>query len=252
MAALDAEFENEIRPLSPWFSGGSRLSTARDGNDTTVYISGDEALPAIAAEIAATSGINNFIYILGWDLQLDFPLIINKPNSTIRQLLQAVVGRNVSIRAMLSLNPGGGGSAQPFGSFDNQPKVDFINGLVTGAAIHDRRFIEFGTHHQKIIVIRTPNHLVAFSGGMDLNANRVSWSGGQLLHDVHCRTIGPSAWDHYQIFVKRWEDHPESATKPTIDTLQLIPSAASDRQVQVAWTFGNGMNHPGIAVNLGG
>ncbi len=253
MASLDAEFQNELRPFPQWFSTSSAMSTARDGNDVTAYISGDDAFPAIAAEIAAASGPDNFIYLMSWDLQLDFPLIGTDPNSTVRQLFQDAASRNVPIRALLSFNPGGGGSGggsdQPFGSYDNQPKVDFINGLSSGAAIHDQRFIQAGTHHQKIIVIRTADHLVAFEGGMDLNANRVSWTGGQLLHDVHCRVLGPSAWDLYQNFVRRWQDHPASAGLPAIDTAQPMPSPAGDRQVQVSWTFPNGANHPGIDTN---
>jgi phosphatidylserine/phosphatidylglycerophosphate/cardiolipin synthase-like enzyme len=254
MTALDAEFVNEPRPLSPWFSNTTVLSTARDGNNITVYISGDEALPAIAAEIRATSGSDNFIYIIGWDIQLDFPLIGADPSSTVRQLLQDAVARGVAIRAMLSFNPaggvsGGGGGSGPFGNYNNQPKVDFINGLANGSAIHDQRFIEAGTHHQKIIIIRTLEHLVAFSGGIDLNPNRVSWTGGQLLHDVHCRTLGPSAWDYYQNFVRRWQDHPDSVTKLQIDTTQTMPDPSGDLQAQVAWTFPNGTTHSGIAIN---
>jgi phosphatidylserine/phosphatidylglycerophosphate/cardiolipin synthase-like enzyme len=128
--------------------------------------------------------------------------------------------------------------------------VDFINTLSTGAAILDNATSStvFGSHHQKVLVVKSPNGLVGFCGGIDINSDRVSWGtapsssaaasgsdssgnpasdspdagtavdatssssggGGAPLHDVHSQVIGPAAYDLLQTFIRRWDHHPDS------------------------------------------
>jgi len=86
-----------------------------------------------------------------------------------------------------------------------------------------------------------PPVMIAFSGGIDINPNRFD------LHDVHCRIRGPAAWDHYQIFVKRWTDNIYSNRMP-INASIPIPGKCGDKHVQVALTYGNGTKHAGIDI----
>ena len=71
-----------------------------------------------------------------------------------------------------------------------------------------------GAHHQKVLIVKRGETLVAYCGGIDINANRlniVNADVGQPQHDTHCRIVGPSAWDLLQTFIKRWRHHPDSA-----------------------------------------
>ena len=75
-----------------------------------------------------------------------------------------------------------------FSGYDNRPAVEFVNALPTGAAIHDNRYLNTGTHHQKIAVVGTAGTLTAWSGGMDLNPDRLADSlTDRKYHDVQVR-----------------------------------------------------------------
>lgn len=72
----------------------------------------------------------------------------------------------------------------------------------------------FGAHHQKVLVVKRSDTLVAYCGGVDFNANRlyaIKSKDGDPQHDTHCRIVGPSAWDLLDTFIRRWKHHPSSA-----------------------------------------
>lgn len=69
-----------------------------------------------------------------------------------------------------------------------------------------------GAHHQKVLIVKRGETLVAYCGGVDINANRLyEIKTGDPQHDTHCRIVGPSAWDLLDTFVKRWNHHPKGA-----------------------------------------
>ncbi len=71
-----------------------------------------------------------------------------------------------------------------------------------------------GAHHQKVLVVKRGETLVAYCGGIDINVNRlysVSPKKGDPQHDTHCRIVGPSAWDLLETFIRRWTHHPKGA-----------------------------------------
>jgi phosphatidylserine/phosphatidylglycerophosphate/cardiolipin synthase-like enzyme len=152
--------------------------------------------------------------------------------------------RGVQIRAMLW--------AKPWPLVQNLAEVQRINALANGAAIRDDETVNKtpmstarlraallaagvnptlipviialippkdlarlgGSHHQKVLVVKRDETLVAYCGGIDINANRlniVDADSGQRQHDTHSRIVGPSAWDLLQTFIKRWRHHPDSA-----------------------------------------
>ena len=225
-----------------WFFPVMPQSQIRDGNDVVAFIEGTNTYKGMVDAIKSTKNSEHFIYLLGWDLQIDFELIPGDNNSTIKKLFtEASNKRKVQIRAMLNYHqaiPGYGSIT----SFNNKPPVDFINSLTNGAAIQDGKYLNAGSHHQKILIVYGQQGLFAFSGGIDINDNR-----HHRLHDVHCSIKGPAAWDHYQVFVKRWGDNMYSNSIP-INTGLSKPGKAGNKYVQLALTYGNGNKHPGIDI----
>jgi len=253
VGSLDAQFAY-TPPSDPpdqnfrnWFFTVMPQSPLRDGNEVTAFIQGADTFKAMVDAIRTTKNAAHFIYLLGWDLQTDFKLIPGDAGSKIEELLtKASKGpsndgvNGVQVRAMLNFHqkkPSGG----TFTGFDNKLSVDFINRLPNGAAIQDGKYLTAGSHHQKVLVVYGEQGLIAFSGGIDININRFD------LHDVHCRIRGPAAWDHYQIFVKRWTDNIYSKRFPINEGI-TIPRKCGDKHVQVALTYGNGDKHAGIDI----
>ncbi|WP_067047217.1 peptidoglycan-binding protein [Streptomyces sp. FXJ1.172] len=250
MTALDNDFVNELRPFPGWFSNPVGLGTQTDGNSVKVYVGGDEAFPDLAAALQLV-GSGDFIYIAGWFVDLDCPLDVQAdgtgdPNLTPRRLLQTASDNGADVRALLAKNPSTG-SGGPFGFYNNAATVTFINSLATGAAVEDDRVLDAGTHHQKVIVVRAGQALLAFAGGMDLNRDRVTWGNPSAppLHDVHCRITGPAAGDLYQNFLRRWGDSPTASALASVNSSAGVSGPVGDIQCQTAWTFGNGTAHSG-------
>lgn len=185
----------------------NRLSTVRAANAVRHLIDGPETYREMVAAIRAAQTSEHYIYLLGWSLVDDFELITGDPTTTIQRLFADAAGREVQIRAMLWRQVGGANRAQ----------VDRINRLSTGAAILDNEtpnpIIAFGSHHQKVLVVKGAQGLVAFCGGLDINSDRilpVNPSLGDPQHDVHCRIVGPAAFDLLRTFLLRWDHHPDS------------------------------------------
>ena len=84
---------------------------------------------------------------------------------------------------------------------------------------------QIGSHHQKVLIVKGSEGLIAFCGGIDINPDRIHNVGatfGCTFQDVHCRIKGPAAHDLLKIFLERWKDHPDSAQpagKPNVPLL---------------------------------
>jgi phosphatidylserine/phosphatidylglycerophosphate/cardiolipin synthase-like enzyme len=179
----------------------------------------------------------DYVYALNWWMTDTFPVL----NQTrLWDLLNAASNRGVQVRAMLWDQY----------KTQNTAEVDHINAFPMGAAILDDRTLEYGSHHQKILVVQKNNELVGYCGGIDWNPDRVAAVGdtqGAPLHDVHCRIKGPAAGDLLSIFAQRWDDHPKSAdlnsAKGTLvgDPKTLpAPIHGATCSVQIGRTYGNG------------
>jgi phosphatidylserine/phosphatidylglycerophosphate/cardiolipin synthase-like enzyme len=220
----------------------SANATLRVGNAVRTLIDGRETLEEMVSDVRATNGETDYIYLLAWDLTDNFQLIPGDPSTNVRQLMADASTRGVQIRAMLWAKP----------PLANLAEVQRINALPNGAAIRDDETVNKtpisrvrlgaallaagvapelipvilallppedlarlgGAHHQKVLVVKRGETLVAYCGGIDINANRlniVDVDSGQPHHDTHCRIVGPSAWDLLQTFIKRWRHHPDGA-----------------------------------------
>src|SRR5207249_1656398 len=153
-------------------------------------------------------------------------------SSTLSKLLSLASDRGVQIRAMLWANP------LNLVKRTSRRAIENINKLKNGAAILDDETADktpasqlrvrvalslglatfplalptadkarfFGSHHQKVLIIRTDEGLVGFCGSVDINPNRLyplsalapAAGPGAPQHEVHCRILGPSAFDLLQ------------------------------------------------------
>jgi phosphatidylserine/phosphatidylglycerophosphate/cardiolipin synthase-like enzyme len=213
--------------------GGAKV---RSGNQVDFFIDGPKTFKAMVKAIKTATGNQHYIYLLGWWLTDCFPLIKDDPNSTIAKLFADASRKGVQIRVMLW---------DQFGR-QNSAEVKRINALSNGGAILDNDTLKYGSHHQKVLVVRGNKGLIGFCGGVDMNPDRIvsnpklafpecvgggsssssnndspvigssggisSGSGGAIpgapLHDIHCQIRGPAAHDLLSTFIQRWNAHP--------------------------------------------
>ena len=234
-----------LRPLAV---GGTEL---RAGNAVAALVDGQKTFNAMAADMGATSGSGDFIYLLGWDNFDDFKL---GAASTFREIYTAAAKvRGVQVAAMLwaqpsltpsppGLNPAKVSAVKVVAQINSLPDCmaiedDKTTGNTTASTIrlaiaaalagkHPKlipvilRIVEpdiarlTGSHHQKLLVVKRGGVLVGYCGGIDMNPNRVGVvdaKAGQPHHDTHCRIMGPSAHDLLATFLERWRHHPDSS-----------------------------------------
>lgn len=226
-----------LRPLA------TGRTVLRTGNAVAALIDGTATFNAMAADMGATSGTRDFIYLLGWDNFDTFPL---GAASSFRDIYTAAAGRGVEVAAMLwdqfgivtaadrsatevvnRINALSGGKAIKDDLTTNHTTASTVRLAIAAALVglHPRliavifRIIEpdlarlTGSHHQKVLVVKRGDTLVGYCGGIDMNPNRVrvvDADTGQPHHDTHCRIVGPSAHDLLSTFVSRWRHHPGS------------------------------------------
>jgi len=240
-------------------------ASLRTGNAGTYLIDGPATFKEMVRAIGTATSSEHYIYLLGWSLVDDSDM--DPPAATkFKDLMTAAAASGVQIRVMLWKQFGG----------VNKPQVDFINTLSTGAAILDNETSTiFGSHHQKVLVVKGTEGLIGFCGGIDINSDRLlaspgagsgsspsssspdfalSGSGssgaqGSPQHDTHCEIMGPAAWDLLLTFIRRWAHHPDSpgidsAKGPLLGGSEPVPaplstpsSTGSSCSVAIARTF---------------
>ena len=245
----------------------------REGNNVVELVDGPETFRSMHAAIRTAINQEHYIYLLGWWLDLDEPLDVPAGGvacpsarggpSTIRACFTAASAAGVQIRVMLWDQPG----------TKNNAEVEFVKGLANGAAIRDKHQLSLvGSQHQKILVVKGTEGLIAFCGGVDINCDRICPPGacgtsggggpaaassgasgsnpGQPLHDVHCRIAGPAAMDLLRVFAKRWfsnESHArlDSAKGPLRGLTEPPPRPAGRAVVRIGETYNADATLPG-------
>jgi phosphatidylserine/phosphatidylglycerophosphate/cardiolipin synthase-like enzyme len=183
-----------------WFDQGEGMPPVLPGNDVRYLIDGEHAFREMTAAMLATNGPGDFIYIVNWFCDVDFPLVGNVENGqtahTLRDITERASAAGVMVRALLWKEPD---------SSQNSAAVAFFNGaeakakdghhtaarprLLNVAAIHDDRGDKpfslagirilgsvpraLGAQHQKILCVFAGGRLVSFCGGMDFKEDRI-------------------------------------------------------------------------------
>jgi hypothetical protein len=227
-----------------WFSAPAKRLSGM--NEVVGYVRGTTLLADIGSAIRTATSEKHFVLIAGWASDLTCPL---DRGASLSEVLESVASGGVAVRALLYLHLG----ATFGGAFNNQPLVDLLNDktkIPNGAAIHDSRHLNLGSHHQKLIIVSGTDGLIAFVGGNDLMPDRL------VIHDTHLRVRGPAAGDLFLSFTERWFEHPAvKALSPAPAPIpQPLPSkdVKETRFVQVGRTYGNGSAHDGIDVDAQG
>jgi phosphatidylserine/phosphatidylglycerophosphate/cardiolipin synthase-like enzyme len=202
----------------------------RARNNVTYFFGGNETFAAMVQAFKTVNAPDHFIYIAGWFLafdinftdgsKADFVLVPGDAGTSLRKMLKDAAapkpdGPGAQVRLLLWANAHMAPDGPIFGQFHphNEVEVKETNTFPGDAgAILDNKGPTFFSHHQKIVIVKGTQGLIAFCGGVDMNPDRVddpSTAQVEGLYDVHCRIVGPSAADVLAVFVERWNDHPD-------------------------------------------
>lgn len=222
-----SELRPVIHPIEPsslnwqWFKLPYRNFNAWDrsvpplpvpGNQITPYIHIMDYYAALGQSIRKTrSNLADFVYIAGWELDLDTFIDPPSTNSrqTLRELLATASKQGVEVRVLLT--------DQPNEPPNRRTAQDIAK--MGGGAIVDPFHKLTGAHHQKFVVIRNAEGIVAFCGGCDIANARLGRDGvrgtekpptgpqaSAPWHDVQVRVKGPAVADLWNTYVQRFKE----------------------------------------------
>lgn len=218
-----------------------------DNSRVTAFIDAPEAFNEMGKVILKANGPEDFVYIAGWDFSPSTLL----GQATVGDLLKVVDGRGVMIRALFWMNSKPGQRPHGFASGpppSNAFPVSFIENLKNGAAIHDNRHLNFGSHHQKLLAVKHGKEVTAFCGGLDIQNVRRE----PFWHDVHCMVEGPGAEALAAVFLERWSDHPwKQFAKAATFIIPPKQRSVGEQYAKVLRTYGDGSSNGGLDVPAG-
>jgi phosphatidylserine/phosphatidylglycerophosphate/cardiolipin synthase-like enzyme len=197
----------------------------RAGNAVEVLVDGAEALPRMAADLAAA---RSHVEIAGWFFSPDFALTRDGDPRILRNLL-AEIARRVEVRVLAWA-----GAPAPVFRPTRSDVRDVRDALRDGTRVRvalDRHERPLHCHHEKVIVI---DGVAAYVGGIDLT----SASGDRFdssehpsraavgWHDASMRVAGPAVRDVAEHFRARWrgvtgEDLGEAEDVPPAGDVEL-------------------------------
>ncbi|MFM9429900.1 phospholipase D family protein [Arthrobacter sp. MP_2.3] len=254
-------------------TGGAGAPPWSEGNLVRPLIHGAAYFARLHEELTVLKA-GDRVWFTDWRGDADELLLPNGPS--IGDLLAGVARAGVEVRGLVWRSHGERVSA-PISGRSNELLSRQINDA-GGEVLLDQRVRLFGSHHQKLFVIRRrddPSQDVAFVGGLDLSHSRrddAEHAGDPQAvtmdprygkrppwHDAALELRGPVVADVLAVFAERWNDpHPLDRRTPYRMLLQRLarmprhpeplpatappPPPAGPHAVQLLRTYG--MKHP--------
>jgi phosphatidylserine/phosphatidylglycerophosphate/cardiolipin synthase-like enzyme len=209
--------------------GGRAWTT---GNDVRPLIHGAVYFRALHQAVAAM-GRGDLLMFTDWRGDPDERL--DGPGTELALVLAAAAQRGVEVRGLLWRSH----VTMGFGTLENRQLGEVIE-AAGGQCLLDMRVRPFGSHHQKLVVLRhrdRPQDDVAFVGGIDLCHGRrddaehagdpqalpmaVVYGPRPPWHDIQLAVRGPAVGDVETVFRERWED-PGALIRNPIQLLSAI------------------------------
>lgn len=256
-------------PATEVHAGGGGSPAWSEGNLVRPLIHGASYFARLYEELTALRA-GDRVWFTDWRGDADERLLADGP--TIGDLLAELARAGVEVRGLVWRSHGERVSA-PMSGRSNELLSRKINDA-GGEVLLDQRVRLFGSHHQKMFVIRRrddPSRDVAFIGGLDLSHSRrddADHAGDPQAvtmdprygkrppwHDAALELRGPVVADVLAVFAERWNDpHPLDRRTPYRMLLQRLarmprhpeplpaaappPPAAGAHAVQLLRTYG--------------
>jgi phosphatidylserine/phosphatidylglycerophosphate/cardiolipin synthase-like enzyme len=256
-------------PYSAVQAGGPASPSWSEGNLVRPLIHGATYFARLHEELTALQA-GDRVWFTDWRGDADEQLLAGGPS--IGDLLARLARAGVEVRGLVWRSHGERVSA-PISGRSNELLGREINDA-GGEVLLDQRVRMFGSHHQKLVVIRhrdNPSRDVAFVGGLDLSHSRRDDARHQgdpqavsmdsrygkrpPWHDAALELRGPVVADVLEVFAERWNDpHPLDRRTPYRMLLQRLarmprhpdplpevappPPPAGPHSVQLLRTYG--------------
>jgi len=261
--------EERGNPASDVQAGDASRPSWSEGNLVRPLVHGATYFERLYEELSALRA-GDRVWFTDWRGDKDERLRPDGP--TIGELLAELARSGVQVRGLVWRSHGERVSA-PISSRSNARLGREINDA-GGEVLLDQRVRRFGSHHQKLFVLRRsgdPSRDVAFVGGIDLSHSRRddAHHGGDPeavsmdarygktppWHDAALELRGPVVADLLEVFAERWNDpHPLDHRNPYRMLLQRLadmprhprplpeaapaPAPAGPHAVQLLRTYG--------------
>lgn len=196
----------------------TRLSAGVEGNRCTPLVHGATYFRRLL-ETVETLQDGDYLFFTDWRGDPDERLTDDGP--TVGTLLSDAARRGVMVRGLVWRSHG----EQFRMNKDSNRALDEDLEADGGQVILDQRVHRFGSHHQKLVVLRSPTHPerdVGFVGGIDLCHSRrddarhlgdpqalamaEAYGPTPGWHDVQLEVRGPAVADLETVFRERWDD----------------------------------------------
>jgi len=204
-----------------WFHDGAPPTA---GSDVQYLIDGPQTFEAMAEAMETADSKEHFIILLAWSL--DPNLRLTPGGKTFLQTAEEKATLKVAVRVLLFDNMAYKVNGSAKGHLDRLRTDknldvycnldDNVNGLAASAiaSVAGKAGVHsYGAHHHKILIVRGREGLVAFCGGVDVDANRLQ-NSSLFLHDVHVRVTGEAAMDLFNIAEQRWNSSSDGGNPP--------------------------------------
>jgi phosphatidylserine/phosphatidylglycerophosphate/cardiolipin synthase-like enzyme len=210
-----AERGNPATAIDAGHDGGRAWTV---GNLVRVHVDGAAYFERLY-QLLSGLGPGDWVYLTDW--RIDATRQLAGRGSELGPLLAGLARRGVEVRGLLW-------RSHPALVKFNQDANRVLSALVNragGQVVADQRVRRFGSHHQKLLVVHTPDRpgrCLAFVGGIDLSRGRRDtpdhlgdadpvridprYGRRPPWHDLQLELQGPAVLDVDLTFQERWED----------------------------------------------